>query len=89
MAREPASYSMFRRACPTQLEVQTQRSALFWDASPRHRATVRPDLVVRKRATGEVLMIGDTKWKTLGGKPPSDGAAVGTELDGHLSFSPT
>jgi 5-methylcytosine-specific restriction enzyme subunit McrC len=64
--------AMFRRACPPHLEVQTQRSALFWDAAPRHRATVRPDLVVRRRATGEVLMIGDTKWKTLGGKPPSD-----------------
>jgi 5-methylcytosine-specific restriction enzyme subunit McrC len=63
--------ALFRRAaCPT-IEVLTQERHPFWNGAA-HRRGVRPDIVVRSRGTGEVLLIADTKWKVLHDGPPAD-----------------
>lgn len=52
------------------IEVRTQDTTPFWrgDRSPR---TLRPDLTLRDRGTGEVLLLIDTKWKVPKGGEPS------------------
>jgi 5-methylcytosine-specific restriction enzyme subunit McrC len=47
--------------------VATQESRRFWRARPLPARTVRPDLVVRDRASGAPVLVVDTKWKLLGG----------------------
>jgi 5-methylcytosine-specific restriction enzyme subunit McrC len=64
--------ALFRRAAGTALDVSTQERHSFW-VGPAHRRGVRPDVVVRSRATGEVVLIADTKWKVLQDGPPADG----------------
>jgi 5-methylcytosine-specific restriction endonuclease McrBC regulatory subunit McrC len=51
--------------------VSTQERHSFWKGGA-HRRGVRPDIVVRSRTTGEVLLIADTKWKVLRDGPPAD-----------------
>lgn len=65
--------ALFRRAAVPGLEVHTQTSRVFWRAEPGRRKMVRPDLLVRDAATGEVLLVVDTKWKVpLDGVPSDD-----------------
>lgn len=63
---------VFRRAASTDLEVATQESRRFWRSRPSPARTVRPDLVVRDRRTGQRVLVADTKWKVLAGGAPAD-----------------
>ncbi len=63
--------ALFRRAAGASLEVSTQERHLLWTGET-HRRGIRPDIVVRSRATNKVLLIADTKWKVLREGPPLD-----------------
>ncbi len=63
--------ALFRRAAGDDIEVSTQERHPFWRGDA-HRRGVRPDIVVRARATSDVLLIADTKWKELRQGPPAD-----------------
>ena len=63
--------ALFRRAACPSIEVSTQERHSFWKGGA-HRRGVRPDIVVRSRTTGEVVLIADTKWKVLRDCPPAD-----------------
>ncbi|MDQ3031383.1 MAG: McrC family protein [Myxococcota bacterium] len=63
---------MFRRAVPADLVVSTQENRGFWRSESRAARRVRPDLVVRSRETGEVVLVADTKWKVLRKSTPGD-----------------
>jgi 5-methylcytosine-specific restriction enzyme subunit McrC len=63
---------LFRQAAGDDLEISTQERRTLWSGG-LHRRGVRPDIVVRSRTSGTVLLIADTKWKVLREGPPSDG----------------
>ncbi len=63
---------LFRRACPTGIEVSTQESRRFWKTPEVPAKTVRPDMVLRRPGEPGVLLVADTKWKVLDGPTPSD-----------------
>lgn len=63
--------AMFRQAVPAELVVSTQESRGFWKTGTSERR-VRPDIVVRERATGSVVLVADTKWKVLRGTPADE-----------------
>lgn len=64
--------ALFRRARVPGIEVQTQSSRVFWRAEQSRRKLVRPDLLVRDAASGEALLVVDTKWKVPTDGVPSD-----------------
>lgn len=63
---------IFRRAAPPECEVLLQESRPFWQAQPNPPRRVRPDLVVRERATGRNLLVLDAKWKVMVDGSPGD-----------------
>lgn len=63
--------ALLRRALVPGIVVSTQERHAFWTA-PRHPVRrVRPDIVVRS-ATGQTLLVIDTKWKVPSKGLPSD-----------------
>jgi 5-methylcytosine-specific restriction enzyme subunit McrC len=63
--------ALFRRAAGPELSASCQERHLFWQ-SDAHKRGVRPDIVVRERATSKVVLIADTKWKIVTDGPPAD-----------------
>ncbi|MEY4544284.1 MAG: hypothetical protein RL685_479 [Pseudomonadota bacterium] len=63
---------LFRRAAPPGCDVLLQEARPFWQPRPGGPRKVRPDVVLRDRATGHVLLIADAKWKALEGATPDD-----------------
>jgi 5-methylcytosine-specific restriction enzyme subunit McrC len=65
--------TLFRRAAGPDVLVSTQERKGFWKAEGYPTRKVRPDIVVRRRSDQAVVLVADTKWKTLGDEPPADG----------------
>jgi 5-methylcytosine-specific restriction enzyme subunit McrC len=65
--------ALFRQVCPPELEIQTQKSRLFWSVRGGPRAVVRPDILVLDRKSKAVVMIADAKWKVFDARGPKDG----------------
>lgn len=63
--------ALFRRASGPDLSVSTQERRPFWECHGDRRG-IRPDLVVRSRRDGTVLLVADTKWKPPHGAAPAD-----------------
>lgn len=63
--------ALFRRASGAELGVSTQERRSFWECKGDRRG-IRPDLVVRSRRDGRVLLVADTKWKPPHGATPAD-----------------
>jgi len=63
---------LLRRAAPPSCEVLLQEARPFWQPRPGAARKVRPDMVLRDRATGSVVLIADAKWKALEGGIPDD-----------------
>lgn len=79
---------LFRRAAEDRHDVVLQEPRGFWQVGPASPRKVRPDLVVRERGTGRVLLIADAKWKTLGERPPADDDLKQMFVYNHLFDSP-
>ena len=63
---------LFRRAVPRTCEVIEQESWPFWRARPGPARRVRPDAILRERATGRNLLAIDAKWKVITNAAPAD-----------------
>lgn len=64
--------AIFRRAANRDLLISTQESCGFWKPQGQPGRRVRPDVVVRSRSSGEVLLVADTKWKVPPDGVPGD-----------------
>jgi 5-methylcytosine-specific restriction enzyme subunit McrC len=63
---------LFLRSSIPGASVRTQEATAFWARVAGAPKRVRPDIVVRRDATGEVLLVVDTKWKVLDEGGPAD-----------------
>lgn len=80
--------AMLRRvARGTTIQVDVQSSTRFWKAGSATRLA-RPDIVLRDRLRGGVILVADTKWKRLDVGGPKDGDLRQMFAYGHLFDSP-
>jgi len=63
---------LFRRAVPSHWDVALQESCNLWQERPARARRVRPDIVLRDRASGRNLLVVDAKWKAAGDGAPAD-----------------
>lgn len=63
---------LFRRAIPGSHEVIEQESWPFWRARPGPGRRVRPDAILRERATRRNVLAIDARWKIIANAAPAD-----------------
>jgi 5-methylcytosine-specific restriction enzyme subunit McrC len=63
---------LFLRSSIPGVSVRAQQATAFWARTAGAAKRVKPDIVVRREGTGEVLLVVDTKWKVLDERGPSD-----------------
>lgn len=63
--------ALARRLRLPEIEVSAQDTVPFWTPDAGARRGLRPDLTLRHRATGDVALVVDTKWKIPPARRPS------------------
>jgi 5-methylcytosine-specific restriction enzyme subunit McrC len=73
--------AVMKRVVPADVLVDTQESRTFWSAPGQNR-TLRPDILLRRRSSGELVANVDTKWKL-----PKQGRPADSDLKQMFAYN--